>query len=583
VRTPVLHEALRRLAAEAATRFSSLVACGEEIPFDVAERSGQHSFYRYVPLTARFVHDQEAELHSLPAFEPARAAVSSAGVAAPYLEAQGQPVPEDEEQRAAGMLVAFIARLWEGSAEFRLDKARLEAALRELEAEATDVSQVELLIAPLVGLQMPLARLELPSGVRIARADTVATPNEAMRSEGMHRSAWEPQFVALAEQDDGPEGSASAMRMLRELVSVLRLFKEGGVSLGPYVFAPTGPDRWRRIATGAPATRPGGYKLSEAETGELADFACRLEARPDPEGALAWAIGRFEMGCDRHTALEGLSDHLLSLRAILEQDGPIGAGLPMRVAALISEPAEREEAREKVQSAFELERALMAGRRPDTGAALGLAAWLEDAARAILRETALGMHGDELGTAADEALIAAGLDAGEGSAEQMGGTSEWDAIVVDETATVNDRSVDDYPGTQSDQGEPDTEQLDAVLPDGDQIRIRAGGEVALVEGEDLEQEWEAPDRGLQADDALDHDDVEVDHEEIAVKESSERDWLAEVSRPEREDTLEWPARKAVREGDERIDSPRVRHLFPVPDADWDVGELEYDRDSARVG
>ncbi|MEK6277191.1 MAG: hypothetical protein AABM29_04175 [Actinomycetota bacterium] len=627
-------------------RFSSLVAMGEEIPFDVAEGSGEQAFYRYEPLTARFVHDHEHELHSLPSFEPARTAVISAGVAAAYLEAQGQAVPEDPEERAGSMLVAFVARLWEGSGEFTLDKARLEAALHELEAEARPVSEAKQLIAPLVGLQMPLARLELPSGVRIVRADTVETPAEAMRSEGMHRSAWEPQFVALADQDDGPEGSASAIRMLRDLISVMRLFKEGGIGLGPYVFAPTGEDRWRRIATGVPETRPCAYKLSEAEATELADFACRLEAQPDPCGALAWAVARFEMGCERRTALEGLSDHLLALRAIFEQEGPIGAALPMRVAALISEPAEREEAREKVQGTFELERALMAGRALDTGRALGVAAWLEDGARAILREAALGMHGEEIGTAADEALIAAGLDAGEGSADQMGGTSEWDAIVVDETATVQDHPIHDHPpategeedlahrsssapwrdasqdlvirassgastraefdaraefdvraaseGTirasrggstrvEHDDDEPATE-VDIEVPDADRIQIRAGGEITVVEEDELEEDWAEPEDELEHEEPPDHDQAEDEHKEIPVTQSSERDWLAEVSRGRRDDTLEWPARRAMRDSDERVDSPRVRHLFPVPEGtDWEVGELRYDRDSARVG
>jgi hypothetical protein len=344
MRDRALEEALRRLAAEAATRFSSLVATGEQVPFDVAEDSGEHTFYSYVPLTSRFVSDNEDELRSLPSFGPACAVVSEAGVAARYLEACGCPVDEDDERRSAAMLVAFLSRLWTGCAEFTLDRARLEAALHELEAEVRDVGDAERLIAPVVGLQMPLSRLELPNGVLIARADSVETPGEAMRSEGMHRSAWEPQFVALAELQGGPGASASAMRMLRELISVMRMFKEGGVGLGPYVFAPTGEDRWRRIATGVPATRPGGYNLSEAEAAELADFARRLEARPDPGASLTWAVTRFELGCDRPTALEGLSDHLLALRALFEGRGPVGAALPMRVAALISGPSDREEA-----------------------------------------------------------------------------------------------------------------------------------------------------------------------------------------------------------------------------------------------
>ncbi len=158
-----------------------------------------------------------------------------------------------------------------------------------------------------------------------------------MRSEGMGRAAWEPQFLAVAEQGEELRAPRRPCAQLRELISVMRLFKAGGVGLGPYAFAPTGEDRWRRIATGAPATRPGGYRLSEEEAIELAEFATTLEARPDPDGALAWAVGRFEMGCERESALEGLSDHLLALRAVLDGHGPVGASLPMRASALIAD------------------------------------------------------------------------------------------------------------------------------------------------------------------------------------------------------------------------------------------------------
>ena len=95
------------------------------------------------------------------------------------------------------------------------------------------------------------------------------------------------------------------MRQLHELISVMRLFKAGGVGLGPYAFAPTGEGSWRRVATGAGSVRPGGYRLSKSEAEHLAEFASALEVRPDPEGALAWAVDRFEMGCGRDSALEG--------------------------------------------------------------------------------------------------------------------------------------------------------------------------------------------------------------------------------------------------------------------------------------
>src|SRR5919106_2051236 len=218
VRDPRQQEALRRLAAEAATRLTSLVASGEELPFDVAENSGQHTFYRSLPLTGRFVREHADELRSLPAFGPACSIIDTAGLAAPYLEARGQQVPEDVLEQAEQMLICFIARLWEGSTEFRLDRARLEAALHELDAEVQDVADCDVLIAPLIGLQMPLPRLELPCGIQIVREDTVEAPAEATRSEGMERRPWEPQFLAVAHREEGTGGTVSAMRMLRHLI-----------------------------------------------------------------------------------------------------------------------------------------------------------------------------------------------------------------------------------------------------------------------------------------------------------------------------------------------------------------------------
>ena len=193
-----------------------------------------------------------------------------------------------------------------------------------LDAELCDVDEADFLIAPIVGLQMAVPRLHLPHGMQAVRADAIEAPVEAMRSEGMGRAAWEPQFLAIAEQGEGAESAEEALRQLHELISVMRLFKAGGVGLGPYAFAPTGEGSWRRIATGAGAVRPGGYLLSKAEAESLAEFACALEVRPDPDGALAWAVDRFEMGRGRETALEGLSDHLLALRAVLDGEGPVG-------------------------------------------------------------------------------------------------------------------------------------------------------------------------------------------------------------------------------------------------------------------
>ncbi|HET6997387.1 MAG TPA: hypothetical protein VFI03_02270 [Solirubrobacterales bacterium] len=537
----LLNEALKRLATEAATRFSTLVASGDQIPFDVSAEDGEDSaFYSYVPLTSRFVEERSEELRSLPSFGPAREAAIEAAVAASYLEARGESVPADPGQRAEAMLTIFISALWEGSTEFSLDRARLDSALSMLDAEARDADDADVLIVPVVGLRMSIARLQLPHGVRVVRADSIDAPVDAMRSEGMGRASWEPQYLAVAEQHSD-EGAEAALHQLRELISVMRLFKGGGIGLGPYAFAPTGEDCWRRIATGAPATRAGGYRLSEEEASELVALASTLEARPDPDGALTWAVGRFEMGLERESALDGLSDHLLALRAVLEGHGPVGASLPMRAAALISDDSlDRIEAREKVEDTLELERALMNGRSLPN--AIQLAGWAEDGVRRLLLQAALGELGNDLSATADETLIATGLEAGDAEIAVTAEpeiTIEPELVIEPEVTAAPEITVKQLPppvvppepieSTEETHMEQETRIMEPI-PAEDEIRITA------------------------------------------------TPWLEEVSDERRGDSLEWPAAdERDLQHRERIDTPRVRHLFPVPeDADWEVSHLEFD-------
>jgi hypothetical protein len=549
VRDFLLNESVKRLATEAASRLSSLVAMGEEIPFDVAADSGDESaFYSYVPMTGRYVVEHGDELRALPSFASAREAAVEAAVAAPYLEARGESVPADPGQRAELMLITFFSELWEGSAGFVLDRERLEAALTTLDAEARDADEAEVLVVPVVGLRMSMPRLQLPRGVRIVRADSIEAPVEAMRSEGMGRAAWEPQYLAVAEQDP-EDGVETALLQLRELISVMRLFKGGGIGLGPYAFAPTGEGCWRRIATGVPATRPGGYRLGEAEAEELIEFGTALEARPDPDTALTWAVGRFEMGCERATALEGLSDHLLALRAVLEGHGPVGASLPLRAAALIAdEEMDRIEAGEKVEEVLELERGMMNGRPVER--AVELAAWVEEGVRSLLRQAALGELGNDLSTVADETLIVNGL-------------AEGDAQI-----TVS----------ESFEPEPEETPVEEWEPEAEEISIEAVKSERLPEPE-LSAELHLPVDELPEEEYMEQETRIMEpipaEEEIKITATP---WLEEVSDPRGGETIEWPsdAQRDLQHR-ERIDTPRVRHLFPVPeDADWEVSHLEFE-------
>jgi len=70
--------------------------------------------------------------------------------------------------------------------------------------------------------------------------------------------------------DEAPDAGARAVEAFRVLITTLRLFKAGGVGLGPHACARSGSDRWRRIATGEGRPRPGGPYLEAAATTGIA-------------------------------------------------------------------------------------------------------------------------------------------------------------------------------------------------------------------------------------------------------------------------------------------------------------------------
>jgi hypothetical protein len=562
---------LDALARDAAERLRQLVAAGEELPFEVTGPGEDSPFSQYAPQTGRFIREHWAELAELDSFSEACAAIGAAELAGPYLEQLNEPVPPDEDRRSEAAAITFLSRVWDGSSDFTLDGARLPDALRELEGcvESPAEGDAEV-VAPLLGFHMPSVRLALAETTLI-RADVVEVPDEMRRSEGAGRSAWEPQFLAVVRgpvppAEDDPEaipgGSAAVApgAALRELVTTLRLFKAGGVGLGPYAWARAPGDRWRRLATGAARPRPGGYRLTDTDLGDLAALSRAVANRsagfgglapegPSAAGTLARAVSRFEAGLERPAQLEALSDYVLALRYLLEGGGAADVGLAMRVAAICAEAGERPAIKAQVERALALEQALMRGELPPAGEGEGpldLVAAVEERTRWILRDAASGRLGVDLRAAADEALLADGLAVGEGAAETRGATAEWGA--------VESRDPADEPFSAQQEEEGNMEEIASEQPTS----------VLMATKATKRQQREAPEQS---------------------RESS--DWLSEVDA--RGDTLDWPERpEALKLLDQRpaqreAARRRVRHLFPRPEAtEWGVAELQYDRRRRRA-
>jgi hypothetical protein len=191
------------------------------------------------------------------------------------------------------------------------------------------------------------------------------------------------------------------------MLRALRLFGDGRVCLGSLGWSRAAAGGWRPMSMGSGGRPQGMLVVTPEQEDELRAF-CNLVSRRTPQGEeVAWALRRFELGCERDSPFEALSDHLLALRALLEPEGPSSGMLPGRLAALCATPERRNELTERVLEAVGLERAVIAGTLSEGSAGSSLAGDVADHLRALLRDVICGHLDGDLAGLADEILIEA--------------------------------------------------------------------------------------------------------------------------------------------------------------------------------
>ncbi len=296
---------------------------------------------------------------------------------------------------------------------------------------------------------MEVEKLEL-AGATIVRSDTVDVPTEARGMDGMGGASWEPSFLVVARidsigaEDDESNTGIRAVAAFKQVVTTLRLFKTGGVALGPHAWVKAGGDRWRRVSTGAGRPRPGGYRLADTELGDLAALSRGLANTSTP-------FHRMTRGA-REASRAILVPRGLAFRGRPRAPGhPRGAqrlppdpSLPARgrrsrlsqhvhaSRVAHAEPDSRTAVKAVIDRAIALERELWSGEPAiggDPHLPADVAAEVEDMTRAILRDASLGHLGTELRTTADEILLGDGLRVGEGTDADRGETAEWGAAM----------------------------------------------------------------------------------------------------------------------------------------------------------
>jgi hypothetical protein len=417
VRNRGLHDQLHAFTRAASAKLTALLQRGAEIPYEVAESPGARSvLYRYRPLSADFVRDRFPELRALPSFPEALAALTRIEGVSAYLRVMGvQYVPASERDRAEAALERFLGRVWEEASSFELEGDRFAHAYRELESVIYEDTVVNTVLAPLLGVAVEGERWDLGSGVSLMRGDAGPAPPQAVWGTGGDQEPNTLAVMTVESRPTQPPPLTEARIAFRKLVTALRLLKAGGAALSPVAWWRTDEGPWQEVPLGtAGRSRGGRYVLDAPERPELVELFELARSRPALGGALPWALTRFELGCEQPVALDGLSDYLLAIRALLDRGDPSPDGLARRLGALCAEPAHRREVENSVEQAFRLERLVMRGNVDaayldslGVESADAVVRALEQNLRALLRDLVCGHLGPDL-VGISEQLLAAG-------------------------------------------------------------------------------------------------------------------------------------------------------------------------------
>lgn len=412
MRNSALHAILADFTADAAARLAAEADAGAEVPFElVAERGGSAPLYCYRPLTGRFIADHLAQLRGLTSYAPAARALADLEGTALYLRRHAEPgIAGEPRERADAALRLFLATNFAERTRFGFDPDRFEAAYAELELTLYEGRHTTTVLAPMLGLALDhgTSELVLGDGLSLVRGDRLPeAPHEAVQGEG--EEAGVLAVLTATEDPDRPSPVSDARRRFRRLLTALRLFERGSYALGPLGWARTDGGAWRPLALPS-GGRPRSVTFLSAEyEDELRAFHNLLARRLPAGGEIGWALGRFEMGCERSSPLQALSDHLLALRALLEPEGPASGRLAGRLAAVCGQPEERLALTERMVRAVGLERAVISGLGSPEPDAAALVSELAEHLRAILRDVLCGHLDTEVCSLADELLAEAAL------------------------------------------------------------------------------------------------------------------------------------------------------------------------------
>jgi hypothetical protein len=422
MRSLQLQTALTEFIEAAAEHLHADVLAGAEVAFELEPRSGRRgatgpALYCYRALTGQFVSAREPELARLPGYGEAVLLLERFDGLERYLGSVSVELPRGGVRpRAQAAIRALLTDVFDEQSDFELRPERLQAALERLERSASASPGELALVASLHGLVISSAELPVAKGLTIAQPHALEGLPAAVTLAGGEQASDHLVVVLTAEVEDSREALSRGCEVLRELLRALRLFGDGRVALGAIAWTRVGAGAWSPVALGG-SVRPRGMLVVSAEQEDELRAFCSLVSRRAPHGnELAWALRRFELGCERENPYEALTDHLLALRMLLEPEGPASGMLARRLAALCATPTQQPELAARTMQALALEHAIVAGTAVEHTGGRALANDVADHLRALLRDVICGHLAADLVAVADAILQAASEPAGEATA-----------------------------------------------------------------------------------------------------------------------------------------------------------------------
>ena len=364
MRSPHLYDTLRRFCLGAFAQWH-----GADLPFAFEEHGsyGRPTLYEYRPLVRSYV---EAHADRLRERDDVQQAIA---------DLKREPAARIYEDVYRTLLVPLLVRTAEGCGGFDWDDSAFDRAYEELEESLYGDGHTYGAVAPLVGVSIGGAQIDLGDGIRVRQAVSGELAAMWPESAGLlpREFGREPDRLCVLELQRSVDiDIPDAPGELADAVTALRLATEAPLAAGPVLFErldwrPYGIRPVLPIAATAP---PGEPTRLDPFRATVAAKLRPLLALADDDPQLGDALDRWEL-----SLFQGDPFRAEQLRHALDAALGNGEGLyaaGMRAAALLGETAE--------------ERAALAQRfrepTPDLIRRLVLAVLMHGDRRALLRE-----------------------------------------------------------------------------------------------------------------------------------------------------------------------------------------------------